>query len=132
MSEMQVSILPRRGGAGGIPKSAAPGLASKLANLSTHKTARDDPRYRTRRWKRVRLRVLNRDGWACRIVTGCPSRATVADHIIPAFLGMADDLFFGVANLRAGCRPHNLARGFAASAEATPGADSTLVTGDYS
>ena len=70
-----------------------------------------DKRYRTARWKKVRLAVLRRDGEACRIVDGCQRRATVADHIVPGHEDMADHEFFAMSNLRAGCQPHNMARG---------------------
>lgn len=93
-----------------------------------------DPRYGSRRWQRVRLRVLNRDMWTCLIVVGCTERASVADHIIPTYPGMPDALFFGMGNLRSGCRRHNIARGMAASleAEGQPSSTTAVVTRDYS
>jgi 5-methylcytosine-specific restriction endonuclease McrA len=91
-----------------------------------------DRRYRTQRWKRARLRVLNRDGWMCRIVTGCDTRATVADHIIPVSAEMPDGLFYGLANLRAACRDHNLARGFADRLRSEVTTSTAVVTKDYS
>jgi hypothetical protein len=92
---------------------------------------RDDRRYKTQRWKRTRLRVLNRDLWICRIAPGCPVRATVADHVIAVYPGMPDTLFFGMHNLRAGCQGHNKARGFAP--EVSRGSETSgVVTRDYS
>lgn len=88
-----------------------------------------DRRYRTKRWQRVRLRVLNRDGWACRVALGCPEPATVADHILPVHDGMTDDLFFAPINLRAACRNHNLARGLT---EHLVPVSTSVVTRDYS
>jgi 5-methylcytosine-specific restriction endonuclease McrA len=88
-----------------------------------------DRRYRTKRWERIRLRVLNRDGWACRVVQGCPKPATVADHVIPVYDGMPDSLFFDPANLRAACRNHNLARGL--TEDLVP-VSTAVVTKDYS
>jgi len=93
---------------------------------------REDRRFGSRRWKRVRDRVKNRDLWTCRIVPGCTTRATVADHIIPVYPGMPDGLFFRMDNLRAGCQAHNKARGsvpdlFSAS-KSTP---SNVVSRDY-
>ena len=72
-----------------------------------------DRRYGSRRWKRVRLRVLHRDLWTC-FVPACPVSASVADHIIEVYDGMPDGLFFDEWNLRASCRRHNTARGVAA------------------
>ena len=70
-----------------------------------------DKRYGLARWRKVRLRVLVRDGYRCRIAPDCLEPATVADHIEPVHPGMADSLFFDPRNLRAACRPHNLDRG---------------------
>jgi hypothetical protein len=94
----------------------------------------DDPRYHSRRWQRVAKAVLERDNHHCRIAPGCPERATIADHILPVFKGMTDELFFGMGNLRAACRRHNTARGVAArlEREAAPAEKPTaVVTRDY-
>jgi hypothetical protein len=41
-------------------------------------------------WKRVRLEVLERDHWLCRIqAEGCLVRATEVDHIVPWRVGGA-------------------------------------------
>jgi len=74
----------------------------------------DDKRYKTPRWKRVRLSVLSRDNYTC-WVTGCSRYAKVADHIIPVHRAMSDADFYGQHNLRASCMPHNVARGVADS-----------------
>jgi 5-methylcytosine-specific restriction endonuclease McrA len=87
-----------------------------------------DRRYHTKRWQRVRLRVLNRDGWICRAAQGCPKPASVADHIIPVYGGMPDDLYFGPGNLRAACRNHHLARGLTEHLHQ----DAAVITRDYS
>lgn len=76
--------------------------------------------------------MLRRDNHACRIVAGCATRATVADHVIPVYPGMPDSQFFAMDNLRAGCKEHNLARGWASKLPAEQPADSTVVTVDYS
>lgn len=91
-----------------------------------------DRRYQTRRWQTVRLRVLRRDLFICRIVEGCTEKATVADHIVPASPAMPDSLFFSEANLRGGCRDHNLARGFASKPRIAAATDTEVITGDYS
>lgn len=93
--------------------------------------ARDDRRYNTRRWQRVRRLVLQRDLHTCRIVAGCTTRATVADHIRPARLDMTDAEFFDPRNLRAGCRPHNIARGLVGDAPPEASGPTAVVTGDY-
>ena len=72
---------------------------------------RDDPRYKTGKWNRTSRAVLIRDGYECRIEPGCPTRAKVADHIIPVSSGLSDFEFFAMSNLRAGCLLHNVARG---------------------
>lgn len=102
------------------------------SSLSPVPTASRDRRYGTARWQKVRLRVLNRDLWACRVVDACPVRASVADHVIPVTPGMPNALFFDPGSLRAACRGHNLARGFAATLddERKP-APSAVVTTDY-
>jgi 5-methylcytosine-specific restriction endonuclease McrA len=86
-----------------------------------------DRRYGLKRWQKLRLRILNRDNWVCRIVVGCTTRATIADHIIPVYPGMPDREFFDPNNLRAACRDHNLAR--AAAAKLEPAA--SVETKDY-
>ena len=55
---------------------------------------------------RLRLLVLERDGYVCQIVPGCPTIATHADHIIPRAFGGRDEL----DNYRAACAHHNCAR----------------------
>jgi hypothetical protein len=92
--------------------------------------ARSDRRYGSRRWRQTAKAVLRRDLYVCRIVEGCPVRASVADHVIPTYPGMPDSLFFGLGNLRAGCQGHNKARGFAP--EVKPAGSTAVVTKDYS
>jgi len=122
-------------GMAGVPTYGSSSVLDPGSSLSLSPTLRGprDRRYGLAQWQNVRRRVLDRDLWRCRVVAGCPTRASVADHIIPAFPGMPDALFFGMANLRAACRRHNLARGFAASIQSeTTGEPSAVVTGDYS
>lgn len=62
----------------------------------------------TTRWRALRLYVLERDRWLCRIGTAgvCLGRATCVDHVVPKAVGGEDH----EANLRAACEPCNLAR----------------------
>jgi 5-methylcytosine-specific restriction endonuclease McrA len=93
-----------------------------------------DRRYGSNRWRKTAKAVLVRDLYVCRIVPGCPVRATVADHIIPAAPEMSDSLFFGMDNLRAGCKDHNILRGKAArlERESAAQAPTDVERGDYS
>lgn len=47
-------------------------------------------------WRRLRSRVLKRDGWLCRcsecVATGRIKEASEVDHIIPKFEGGTDEL----------------------------------------
>ncbi len=113
----------------GYPISSARSAQDPRSSKSIHAKER---RYATARWQRLRARVLTRDLGRCRIVAGCLTPATVADHIIPASLGMTDAQFFADANLRAACRKHNLARGFAASVTGAQSGPSAVITKDYS
>jgi hypothetical protein len=55
----------------------------------------------TAAWKRIRLQVLERDGYICRIRgPHCQGKATAVDHIIPMADGGA---LYDPANLRAAC-----------------------------
>ena len=59
-------------------------------------------------WRKIRVRVLDRDGWRCRIgLQGCTGEATEVDHIVPWRQGGA---WFDDWNLRAACRSCNNAR----------------------
>lgn len=66
----------------------------------------------TRRWRRVRLLVLARDGGVCRMVEGCTTPATTVDHVLPLVHGGA---MYDPANLRAACEAHNYGAGAALS-----------------
>lgn len=60
-------------------------------------------------WRRLRLAVLERDGWRCRIQgTGCTVTADEPDHIISRDDG-GDP--WDMANLRAACAHCNRSRG---------------------
>ncbi len=135
MMVRSVSMLPSWVEGGGVaPKretiESATGAPVSLSPQSPRGIT--DRRYRTQRWKRARLRVLNRDNWTCRVVEDCPARANVADHVIPVSPTMPDSLFFGLSNLRAACRDHNLARGFAERLSAEPVKGTAVITRDYS
>lgn len=75
------------------------------------------PRGSTRRWRRIRLLVLDRDGWRCRLpVKGgtdanggaeCGAYATHVDHVLPRAQGGSDE----PGNLRAACSSCNLRAG---------------------
>jgi 5-methylcytosine-specific restriction endonuclease McrA len=54
----------------------------------------------TRRWRRVRAHVLERDGWRC---TVCGAPAVEVDHLIPVRDGGSDH----PRNLRSVCTAHN-------------------------
>ena len=59
-------------------------------------------------WPRVRLAVLERDGWICQIKgKHCLTRANEADHIVPIHQGGS---WFDTSNLRAACKPCNAER----------------------
>ena len=52
-------------------------------------------------WPRVRLEILRRDGYACRVGgPTCKGRATTVDHIVPLSRGGAR---LDPSNLRAAC-----------------------------
>lgn len=71
----------------------------------------------SRAWRRLRLFVLDRDGWLCRVPVKdgridpagkpCLLPASCADHIVPRTQGGTDD----PDNLRAACVPHNGTKG---------------------
>lgn len=72
----------------------------------------------TKRWRRLRLAVLERDRWRCQVPVDAAGRidpagepcglpAETVDHILPRARGGADDL----GNLRAACAPHNRRKG---------------------
>jgi 5-methylcytosine-specific restriction endonuclease McrA len=56
----------------------------------------------TSAWKKLRLAVLERDGYRCQIKgPRCAVVANIADHVIPHHLGGPDEL----SNLQAACGP---------------------------
>ena len=62
----------------------------------------------TRQWRKLRARVLARDGYRCQWgLEGCTGDATHADHVKPRSKGGPDTM----ANLVASCRNCNLKRG---------------------
>lgn len=77
-----------------------------------------DPRYHTRRWKRLRAYVIQRDGRVCAI-PGCTSDMSRSymvhvDHIVPVKEG-AD--FWNPLNLQVLCKPHHRAKTYTTQAE---------------
>lgn len=72
----------------------------------------------TAQWQRVRLMVLERDGWVCQIrLPKCTRRAEQVDHIISWRDGGSK---FDPSNLRAACAYCNNARGRVKSVTAPP------------
>ena len=64
--------------------------------------------YSSSSWRRVRLVVLERDGWVCQIrASGCTLAAEHVDHIVPRGLGGHS---LAPSNLRAACAKCNLGR----------------------
>ena len=57
----------------------------------------------TTRWRKIRKRILDRDGWCCMY---CGMDATSVDHVVPRALGGGDEDW----NLVASCMKCNLAR----------------------
>jgi len=79
----------------------------------------------TGRWKRIRKRILERDGHECQIgLPGCRREAGTVDHIVPHALGGGDE----PSNLRAACRPCNSALAKNARGSTPPASFSTGVT----
>lgn len=63
--------------------------------------------YHSKQWRELRLLVLERDGWTCRI-DDCGRRATEVDHVVPA--SEAPHLAFDLDNLRAAAKHCNISR----------------------
>jgi 5-methylcytosine-specific restriction endonuclease McrA len=62
----------------------------------------------TSAYRRLRLAVLDRDGWLCQIHgPRCTTYATVVDHVVSRVDGGA---VFDPSNMRAACRPCNAQR----------------------
>jgi 5-methylcytosine-specific restriction protein A len=67
--------------------------------------ARHDPRFNDRSYRLLRLAILDRDGYLCRIRgPRCTTYATQVDHIVARADGGA---MLDPANLRAACRRCN-------------------------
>lgn len=65
-------------------------------------------KYNTAAWKKVRVLVLERDGYRCQILASrCTHQATEVDHIVPIRSGGA---MYDPRNLRAACRACNNGR----------------------
>jgi len=66
-------------------------------------------------WRRLRLVILERDGWRCRIgLPKCTGRAVEVDHIVARVDG-GDP--WAASNLRASCEYCNRSRGGTAGAK---------------
>ena len=86
---------------------------------------------RTRRYRALRLAVLDRDLWLCQVkAPGCTRYACHVDHVIPRHEGGP---VYDPANMRAACAHCNLGRrrptGISSSRPASLG--TTPVGGDY-
>ena len=63
-------------------------------------------------WRKLRLEVLERDGWLCQVrLAVCTVDATTVDHVVPLARGGAR---LDPANCRAACGPCNSSRSAAA------------------
>lgn len=69
-----------------------------------------DPFYTSSAWRKLRRRILARDGYECQIrLPVCVTYATQVDHIVSRV--EAPDLAMEPQNLRAACGPCNLQLG---------------------
>lgn len=71
----------------------------------------------SRRWRKLRAVILQRDGYTCKVPRNgrpCGAHATHVDHIVPRADG--GDMW-DPSNLRAACAPCNLSRGTGATAK---------------
>ena len=75
------------------------------------------------RWRRVRLEVLERDGWTC---AHCGRQADTVDHRIPLKNGGAP---YDLDNLATLCRPCNSRKGDRLPAAAHPPAGTPVGAG---
>jgi 5-methylcytosine-specific restriction endonuclease McrA len=82
--------------------------------------------YSTSQWRRVRMQVLERDRFTCRIgLPGCRVKATEADHIVSLANGGEA---FNPENLRAACKPCNVARNNSGKRKGATGASASPST----
>jgi hypothetical protein len=65
--------------------------------------------YNSTQWRRLRLVILERDEYLCRIEPQPPHAATTVDHIVSPLVHPGG--FFDPDNLRAACAHHNYGRG---------------------
>lgn len=69
----------------------------------------DHPAYRSKAWRAVRVVVLERDGYVCKIgLPGCKGAADTVDHVVELADGGAP---FDPDNLVAACISCNVAKG---------------------
>jgi 5-methylcytosine-specific restriction endonuclease McrA len=60
-------------------------------------------------WRKVRLAILERDGWECQLrLEGCTGWASEVDHVVAVSLGGG---VYDPENLRAACATCNRRRG---------------------
>ena len=92
----------------------APGCKAGEDHRGGDVMAHGDKRYNSRRWReRTRPRVCVGTCGAARSWRGVRSWGTTSTHINPVYPGMPDHEYYGVDNLRAACRLHNLSRFYA-------------------
>ena len=93
----------------GTRVSTAPARRSGLTHNQGASVNRPQRAGSTRRWRKIRAYVLDRDGHRCQIRTPgiCIGVATHVDHIVAYVHGGTDE----PSNCRAACAPCNLARG---------------------
>ena len=88
-----------------------PEIATAGSRCEEHRLAWRPGRGSTYQWRRLRERILRRDGYRCTYTDDngrCRERDRLhVDHIIPVSLGGTDDPI----NLRVLCEYHNLSKG---------------------
>ena len=81
------------------PRSSWPAGSSSLTSAGS-----------TRRWRRIRRLVLDRDGWRCQVLVDDAGNVVESPRPATPPAGPDDPTW-----LRAACPPHNLSRGDAAT-----------------
>jgi 5-methylcytosine-specific restriction endonuclease McrA len=88
-------------------RRAAPNGERKVSKITRRRRSRFDFVYDAR-WRKIRARVLERDGYQCCLrLPGCTIVATSADHIVALEDG---GLWYAETNLRASCENCNKSR----------------------
>lgn len=106
-----MSIAPLRPcSRGGCPELVASGKCPKHSKQAEVHRGSSTERGYDSAWERIRLRILKRDLYTCKIRTYCRgARATEVDHIIPISQFPEGRLL--ESNLQASCKPCNAAKG---------------------